>query len=371
MAVVYIAGCSPRPEDSAPGLREESLGGVEVVACELPTGKRVHASIQLAGYDGRLHTNTAGWGRFVLPAGRQVLTYTYDNNAVVETTINVIPDTLLPLRFVVPLPDGESRRIPPESCAVITGTVTAGSTRQGLSGASVRARGFMRGAIVNSGGNYRLCVPAGRLHLEAGAYQRTSCEIETCLAAGETATINFRMHLELESDILRFLLRHRAAPYVPQPVLDATAADSVVVRAVEDWLELSEREHEDTMAARWFAAFDLFGTHPQGRWLVAYGRQLSAEFSVVGELPERPILATQPSVVYLLHTHEGWVAVGTCYSRAGRLGWSTFEDAESRYPLKYRRRVRSQDGREQLEARLKAKAIAWRKRVREFKSHNP
>jgi hypothetical protein len=348
-----FAGCGWKPRSDTTVLPDGSFGGVEIHACDPGTGSAQSARTSVLSE----HAEFFGRHRLVLPAGENVLVlFDTSYNAKVETVIQVIPDTLLHILVDMPGPDHEPRLIPAERCAIIKGTVTAGNTGRPIAGVAVRT-GCRQPVRSDSLGHFRLVLPGSRHCLRAWYLDRTA-SIDTSVAPGESAVVHMRMRLVLESPLLFVLGKMEPEPRWRVPVRDATAGDSNIIRAVEDWIEFAERETDDTLAARTFAAFELFGTSSKGKWLTAYGRECHVECFAGG--PEYKVRESRPCLLCLLHLSGRWVAVGS---------WREEENvyAEDMFPAKYRRllRLRGRLEPDPLEARVDAKASGWKRRLAE------
>ena len=152
------------------------------------------------------------------------------------------------------------------------------------------------------------------------------------------------------------------------PLRDATDADSAIERAVEEWIEQSELQVEDTMTARTFAAFKLLGTSNRGRWVTAYGAMRRSEWRANDVPPYYGSIGACMSS--LLKVRGRWVAAEPWYD-----SWRTspFADAEDWFPTRYERRLWSHGGcrRESLEARVEAKVAEWERRLAESQNSKP
>jgi hypothetical protein len=360
IVIACVTGCGWKPRSDTAVLRDGSFGGVEIQARDPGTGRpqrtRMNVLSECAVFFGR--------HRLVLPAGENVLVLSdTDYNTKLETVIQVIPDTLTRVLVDIPAPDQESRLIPAERCAIIKGTITAGNTGRPMAGVAVRAGHHRLPARSDSLGHYRLVLPGSRHRLRAWYHERT-VSIDTFVAPGESAAIDLRMRLVLESPLLFVLGKMEPEPRWRVRVLDATADDSDVIRAAEEWTELDERETDDTLTARTFAAFELFGTASRGKWLTAYGRERHVECFAGG--PEYKVSESRPCLLCLLHLGGHWVAVGS---------WREQENvyAEDMFPAKYQRllRLRGRLEPDPLEARVEAKVAAWESRMTESRVDKP
>ena len=325
-----------------------------------------YVDMEIAGYSSSKQVRS-GVGRFALPSGTQALTFTFNNGRVVsvETIIDIVPDTIVKLTVDLATADSVSRYVPPSQCAVIAGIVTAGGTGRAVSHATIYARGTQRDYVQSDAhGRYCLRVPAGHVRLLAWSEHRGAPYLDTIVSAGESVTVNIKMQFYLASSVLEAARDRLPQPDVRQPVRDATAADTDIVRAVEEWLELNAAEREDTATTRRFAAFELRGASASGSWLTAYGREHFAEYSAVGEQPVPNYDATWPCIALLLRTGGRLVAMEPWHESKGS---NIYLDLEGQFPSKYRPGMWDTDS--YLDDRLNAKAKAWRERTVELKSH--
>jgi len=340
--VACVMGCGWKPRGDRAVLPDSSFGGAEIHTREPGTDKT---------------------RRLVLPAGENVLVlFDTSYNAKVETAIQVIPDTLMHVLVNLPGPGQQSRLVPAEQRAIIKGTVTAGNTGRPMAGVTVRAD-YRQPVRSDSLGHFRLVLPGSRHHLWVLHGDRRA-HIDTFVAPGESAVVDINTQLVLPSPLLLVLGKMKPEPRWRVPVRDATAGDSGVVRAVEDWIELSERETVDTLAARTFAAFELFGTASRGKWLTAYGRERHVECYAGG--PKYRVSESRPCLLYLLHLRGRWVAAGS---------WREKQNVyvEDMFPAKYRRLLRfgGRHGPDPLEARVKAEVAEWKRRSAESQKSKP
>jgi len=356
--VACFTGCGCKPRSDTTVLPDRSFGGVEIDARDPGTDKTQSARINVLSE----YSKFFGRRRLVLPAGENVLVLVDTNYAKVETVVQVIPDTLILIAVDMPAPGQGSRLIPREQCAIIKGTVTAGNTGRPMAGVTVRA-GFREPVRSDSLGHFRLVLPGSRHHLWVLHGDRRA-HIDTFVAPGESAVVDINTQLVLPSPLLLVLGKMKPEPRWRVPVRDATAGDSGVVRAVEDWIELSERETVDTLAARTFAAFELFGTASRGKWLTAYGRERHVECYAGG--PKYRVSESRPCLLYLLHLRGRWVAAGS---------WREKQNVyvEDMFPAKYRRLLRfgGRHGPDPLEARVKAEVAEWKRRSAESQKSKP
>jgi hypothetical protein len=357
---VCVLNCGRKPRGDSAVLPDGEFGGVEAVAYSPVTGRPVKVHV--------LSGSHADWKearllhRHALPAGERVLTFRVGYDTIVETVISVLPDTLVQIAIEMPAPGHGSRLIPDERCAVIKGTVTAGNTGRPMAGVTVR-NGYREPVRSDSLGHFRLVLPGSRHHLQAWCREREA-SIDTFVAPGESAVIDLRMQVVLLSRLLFALGKMKPEPRWRVPVRDGTPGDSDIIRAVENWIELTERESDDTLAAHTFAAFELFGIASRGKWLTAYGRERHVECFAGG--PKYKVGESWPCLLSLLRLGGRWVAM-----ESWREGQNV--NTEDMFPVKYRKLLRL-GGRprpDPLKARIEAKVAQWKRRLAESQIGRP